>query len=202
MKFLTLSLIFLTLLFACGGDSDKTESTTETGKVMESDFLDTCQCIALVEDSLGNHTKDGETYTGICLDYYPESQDKYIEKNLLNGKIHGKVTYYDRNGEILIEEIYEEGNKVRSGEVDVLTCNCSELKQEETHIPQVPFRYLLDDIPYTGNCIEYYHESDQVYLNSSYKDGVLHGHTVYYKQDGSTLMIENYEKGILMSVVN
>lgn len=201
-RLLSFSFVFL-FICSCTGDSDESENlTSDTGKVMKSEFLDTCKCAALDVDSLGNHFRDGEKFTGICMDYYPGSTDKYIEKNLLSGRIHGKVTYYSKDGEMLIEEIYENGQKKRSGEVDVLNCPCTELKKEETHIPQVPFRYLLDGIPYTGTCEEFYPESNQLYVSRQYKNGVMDGHTVFYNRDGSTLMIEKYESGLLISVVN
>ena len=198
-----LSFLFLATLISCGGDSTNSESDgTETGKVMQSEFLDTCQCDVLEIDSLGNHLKEGEKYTGICVDFYPNSEDKYIEKNLLEGRIHGKVTFYGKDGEVLIEEIYEDGEKKRSGEVEVLNCACTELVQEKTNIPQVPYRYLLDEIPYTGTCEEYFPESDQLYVKREYTDGLLDGRSVYYNKDGSTLMIEKYDKGLLVSVIN
>ena len=195
--------IFLSLLQACGGGAnEKNKGFTETGEMKESEFLDTCQCKNLESDSTGIYYKNGKKFTGICLDYYPGTTDKYIEQNLLNGQLHGKVTYFGKEGEVLIEEIYENGQKKRSGEVDVLNCACTELTKEETHVPQVPYRYLLDNIPYTGSCHEYYPESDQIYVEMNYKDGLLDGHMVYYNKDGSTLMIEKYEKGIQISAVH
>ena len=195
---------FLSLvILSCSGENGSDESlVNESGKVMQSEFLDTCQCSDLEIDSTENYFKDGEPYTGICLDYYPTTTDKYIEKNLLRGRLHGKVTYFSKDGTVLIEEIYEKGNKKRSGEVDILNCACSELEKEATHIPQVPFRFKLDGIPYTGKCEEYYPESDQVYVSRNYKDGIPDGHTVYYNKDGSTLMIERYENGILVQAIN
>lgn len=194
---------FLFFVLACGGsDSSGNSSTESTGKVMQSEFLDTCQCTELEMDSTENYFKEGKLYTGICLDFYPTTTDKYVEKNLLNGRLHGKLTYYSRDGSVLIEEIYENGTKKRSGEVDVLKCACSELEKEATHIPQVPFRFKLDGIPYTGKCEELYPESSQIYVSRNYKDGIPDGHTVYYNRDGSTMIIEKYENGILVQAIN
>lgn len=198
-----LILIFSVLFLAsCGGQEEESNNPTDSGTVMQSGDLDTCQCQELDIDTLGNHFKEGSEYTGVCVEYYPNSSEKYIEKNLLSGKMHGKVSYYDREGNLLIEEIYEEGNKKQSGEVDVLNCDCSELAKIESNVPRVPSRFFLDDIPYTGTCEKFYDSTDVLYMESNYKDGFLNGRTIYYNRDGSTILIEKYESGQLISTVH
>lgn len=201
MKFLAPLLISF-FIISCGSNESNDGESTDSGSVMKSENLDTCKCQELLVDSLGIHKLEQDIYTGVCLEFYPNSEDKYIEKNLLNGKMHGKVTYFDRSGEVLIEEIYEKGNKKRSGEVDVLTCDCSELVKQESNMVNVPNRFFLDDIPYTGSCEKWYPDSSQIYMEASYKDGLLDGHTIYYNRDGSTMIIEKYEVGALVSTVH
>lgn len=202
MKHFIPSLLLLTFLPGCGENTSNTTIPTDSGTLKESEMMDTCECKVLDTDTTGMHYLNDKPYTGTCINYYPETQTKYIEKSILNGKIHGKVTYYSKKGDVLIEEVYEAGNKKRSGNVDVLTCQCSELEKQETHYPAVPYRYLLDDIPYTGTCEEYYPDSDQLYMRVSYKKGVLDGHTIYYNKDGSTLLIERYENGELVRTIH
>jgi antitoxin component YwqK of YwqJK toxin-antitoxin module len=74
--------------------------------------------------------------------------------------------------------------------------------KEATNIPQVPFRYLLDDIPYTGSCEEYYPDMNQLYMRINYRDGILQGYSSYFNKDGSTLLIQKYENGELISAIN
>ncbi|MEX1001287.1 MAG: hypothetical protein WDZ35_04155 [Crocinitomicaceae bacterium] len=195
-------LIFIVaFLFACGTE-ESSEIQTDSGSLMQSDELNHCFCNELVTDSSGIYSLNDSLYTGVCVEYYPNTEDKYIEKNILSGKIHGKVIYYDRSGEVLFEEIYKEGNKKRSGENEVLNVDCSELEKIEATIPNAPNRYLLDGIPYTGSCEERYPESNQVYMTHHYKNGVLNGRSIYYKRDGSTLYIEKYEMGQLVNTIH
>lgn len=200
MKYFFPCLIFF--ISSCSEEVSSDSDFLDNGKVMESKKLDTCFCTEIDIDSVGTHFYKETPYTGICIQHYPNSTDKYLEKNLLNGLLHGKVIYYGRDGEILIEEIYEGGNKKRSGNVDVLNCDCSELEKIESKMPLVPNRYLLDDIPYTGTCEKLYPDSKQVYMSVSYKNGILDGHSIYYNKDGSTLLIERYENGELVSALN
>jgi hypothetical protein len=203
MRYLSGLIIVAIVISSCENqDVNNDYSSGDLGKMKESEVLDTCQCSNLDVDTTDVHFLNEKIYTGICLEYYPESKDRYIEKNLLNGKIHGKVTYFNREGEILIEEVYDDGKKKRSGDVEVLTCACSELMKEATNIPQVPFRYLLDDIPYTGSCEEYYPDMNQLYMRINYRDGILQGYSSYFNKDGSTLLIQKYENGELISAIN
>lgn len=201
----TFLIIPISLLFAgCGESEPKQESgNLDSGTVKQSGMLDTCACSDLDIDSSGNHLLKESIFTGICVENYPETNVKYIEKNILNGKLHGKIRYFDKNGEVILEEVYEAGSKKRSGDVESLTCSCSELDKIETPgISSGPVMYVLDDIPFTGTCREYYPESDQVYMEVNYRKGLVHGFTTYYKKDGSTLLIEKYVDGMQTSVVH
>lgn len=191
--------IFLLLLVSCGDASEK--STPEgSSAIAEQTLGDTCDCSILQIDSLGNHLLEGKPFTGTCVSYYAGSENKYLEKNILNGLLHGKIEYFDKTGESLLQEFYENGVQKRSGnEENGLTCDCSELQIQTVQNTSV---YKLDDVPFTGKCEKYYENSSQLYRESSYKNGLLEGYTVYYNRDGSTILMEKYERGELTSTVH
>jgi hypothetical protein len=194
-------LIFVSFLFdSCDSQNEETVNS-DSGTFKQSEILDTCLCNDLDEDSLGNHLMKEELYTGICVEYYPGTETKYIEKSLLDGKMHGQMILYDKQGEKLAEETYEEGIKKRDGEVEILNCDCSELVQNKTSVPGVGTVFFLDDIPYTGTCNSYYPETDIKYMEINYKSGVPDGRTYYYDKEGSVLYIENYENGELIGTI-
>lgn len=190
--------LFLVVLVSCSGRRNK--EIVDDGNILSVSEQDTCECDNLKTDSLGIFLKDDLPYTGVCYSNYPDMDVKYIEKELLEGKLHGKVVYYSKNGEVILEEVYEYGAQKRAGDFDALECECTELKltnNEQTGIT----RYYLDDIPFTGKCTKYYPESEQVYIEANYKNGYLNGHTIYYAKDGSTLYFEVYESGVLVNTV-
>lgn len=197
MKYI--SFIFCLMLFvACGDEQGKTNSSENSNS--EISLGDTCDCNELVIDSLGNHLLNDKAFTGICVSNYEGTDSKYLEKNLLNGRLHGKVEYYDREGQMILQEFYEDGNQKRSGGSDgATTCDCSELETQEVQGMSV---YKLDNVPFTGKCEKFYDGEKQVYMESNYKKGLLHGYTVYYNRDGSTILMEKYENGEVVSAIH
>ena len=194
-------ILFIAVLTSCS-DSDsenKKNITNNEGTQKQSGVLDTCFCLDLDIDTIGAHFMKEKLYTGICIEYYPGSENKYIEKSILNGLVHGKTAFYDRSGKLLVEEIYENGKKKRSGEVMPLNCNCSELVKTEAVSHDGKTRYLLDDIPYTGSCEEFYPDSSNIYMEINYKNGLLEGRSTYYKRDGSEMYTEKYKAGELVT---
>jgi hypothetical protein len=202
MRRLFLITLLPALVFSCGENNKSNDEELDTGTVKQSEQLDTCSCSELDIDSTGNHFFKNKLYTGICVENYPNSDSKYIEKNILNGRLHGRIAYYDKSGEIILEEIYEEGNKKRSGNVDIVICACSELEKVETPGNVAPVRYFLDEIPFTGSCEEYYPNTGQLYMQVNYENGLVHGFTTYFNKDGSTLLIEKYDNGEMISVIH
>ena len=202
MRFHLTPIFISLLLIGCNSEPEKNEESTSDGTVMQSEILDTCFCGDLDIDSNGIHYMMEERYTGMCIDYYPETDLKYIEKSILDGKLHGKSTFYDKTGEVLAQEVYEGGDKKRSGEVDVLNCDCSELEKVVNNSTGGKARYFLDGIPYTGKCQKYYPESAQIYMDISYKDGLLDGTSSYYNRDGSAMYFEKYSLGVLITTLH
>lgn len=187
-------------IFSCSTDGNQSEDIAN-GSVNTVADLDTCQCHEL-KQSNGDWMKNDLLFTGVCIENYPETDLKYIEKNFLSGKLHGKVNYYDKNGGLLLEELYENGKSVRSGNVDNLECNCSELVLIQSSANSEVKRYSLDNIPFTGKCFEYYPNSDQLYIQAYYKNGALDGYTTYFGRDGKTLYMEKYSSGELINTVH
>lgn len=199
MRFL-IPLILLAAI-SCAGNNDSKK--TSDGSIADTDLSDTCDCNDLVIDSLGAHYLHDSLFTGICVSYFVNTKSKYIEKSLLKGKLHGKVLFYDKSGEILLQEYYENGKQKRSGITDKsLTCDCNELVMRSNTDPTIPSQYWLDDMPYSGKCEKYYPDSEQLSLEVNYKNGYQDGYTIYYNRDGSTILMERYTSGILVSTVN
>lgn len=190
------SLLLFGGLVAC---SDPDEPLTSEGTMLSSNAQDTCGCELLVEDEKGVLKKDKNPYTGVCFSNYPGSEDPYIFKNILEGKLHGPVTYYSREGEIYMEETYEYGTRKRSGASGDNKCNCSELKIAGQH--EGISKFTLDDIPFTGTCTEMYPDSSGIYLESNYKEGLLSGKVTYYDRNSKVLYYEVYEQGYLVNTI-
>ncbi len=201
-KIFSISIISI-LLIACSEDSSSSDNEFESsGSMMQSDNLDTCECNVLDVDTNGTMFLNETAYTGLCAENYPNTESKYIEKSILDGKLHGKTVYYDKSGNVLIEELYENGEKKRSGELEDLICDCHELVRKEATIPNMPTTYSLDDIPFTGTCTDLYPGSSQTYMEVTYKNGLLEGRSSYYDRDGEIMYTEKYENGKLISTVH
>lgn len=186
------------LLIGCGADSANEASSENSNQAINSG--DTCDCQELIIDSLGTHWLNEKEYTGVCLSYYDQSDLVYLEKNILQGKLHGAVNYYDKNGEILLTEFYENGSQKRSAGSDgSQVCNCNSLEIQKVQGMSV---YKLEGVPFTGKCEKYYESMSQISMESSYENGLLNGYTIYYQRDGSTILMEKYEMGELVSTIH
>lgn len=196
-------LILIGALFFIQSCTDKTEdaSLIEEGELLTVDSPDTCQCDILTEDEQGIFLLEDSLFTGVCIYNYPESDQKYMVKSILKGNLHGSVTYFDRQGNVLVEEIYEGGLKKRSGNNAPLECDCSELTQVESPGETIK-RSFLDGIPYTGKCEEKYTESEQTYMEVNYSNGIMNGFTIFYDKMGKTMYMEEYENGELIKIIH
>ncbi len=200
MKSLTLAL--LSVLFIIGCNRGKVDSNLiEQGLIMTSEPLDTCFCDSLAKDDEGRFLQRDQLFTGVCVYNYPETDVKYMVKGILGGKLHGKVIYYDQTGKVLMEEVYENGTKKRTGDGAPIVCDCSELEKKEL-VGATISRWFLDEIPFSGKCIKKYPETDQTYLEANYKNGLPDGYTIYYGQDGQTLYMEKYVNGDLIKILH
>ncbi|MFT5820689.1 MAG: hypothetical protein ACI8ZM_001934 [Crocinitomix sp.] len=194
--FITLSLI----LFAQCDNSKPEVDLIQEGTMMNSAIQDTCICDELAMDTLGVFSKNDSLFTGVCILNYPNTDLKYVVKGILNGKLHGTVTYFDKMGNILVKEVYEDGQKKRTGDGAPLSCDCAEL--EHVGSPgETKKRSFLDDIPFSGKCFKKYTDLDQIYMEVNYKSGFLEGFTIFYDRAGKTMYMEKYEQGDLIKVI-
>lgn len=202
MKFFFL-IFCSSLLFASCSDSDKNideSELIEKGEINTIAQADTCSCDSLVKDSDGNLTQNGELFTGICTHNYPNSDTKYMVKSILKGQLHGNISYYDREGALLMTEVYSEGERKNSGVQTALNCNCSELKATELIEPKLS-QFFLNEVPFNGKCVEKYPNSEQIYMEITYLKGFLHGFTTYFDKKGNVMYMEKYENGVLHKVI-
>jgi MORN repeat variant len=90
---------------ACKGESpneDMTEEITET----DSSF---CECHQLTFDEAYNHFYRYERrkgFYGKCEEYHPDGSVK-LEKNFVDGKVHGKMISYHENGQIWEDQEFD-----------------------------------------------------------------------------------------------
>lgn len=193
---LLITSVFSLLILGCAEENKELDLVAD-GTMMSSEEVDTCLCNDLLIDTVNNTlTQDNEPFTGICIYNYPLTDKKYMVKSLLDGKLHGKISYYDQQGNFLMEEIYQNGNKKRSGINAPIDCECNELSSNKN----TGLTYL-DGIPFTGKCSEKLPETDKPYLEVAYLEGKKDGFTIFYDRNGETLYMEKYEKGELIKVI-
>jgi len=181
------------MLNSCQTTQKKTEVELGANKGIED--VQVCHCDSLNMNDRSELMFKGEVFTGVCELYYPNSTNKYVSKQILNGKINGSIFYYDKEGNILVEEEYVNGKKI--GEKDqILLVNCKDLSVKEVSNQKI---YYYNEKPFTGTCQDFYPNSNQAYLVSDYKDGKLNGYTTYFNKDGSVLIMNKYKDNELVS---
>lgn len=191
--------VVLLLIIAGCNSSKSSDVEVELGDNKQIDIeILTCNCDSLIlsSDSLILQLND-VTFTGVCELNYPGTEQKYIDKQIVEGKIHGNVSYYSKFDDFLYSEVYNDG-LLKSNNGQLKQCSCQELKIEKTD--SVIKNYFKETL-FTGKCEDYYLDTDQLYLEANYKNGLLSGYTIYYKKDGSTLFMQNYKEGILLDEI-
>jgi antitoxin component YwqK of YwqJK toxin-antitoxin module len=78
-------------------------------------------------------------------------------------------------------------------------CNCKDLKMKASSDKLT--KNYLNTILFSGSCEDYYPNSDQIYLEANYKKGLLHGFTIHYTKNGSAILMQKYEEGILIEEI-
>lgn len=199
MKSFLFIILGLVLFVQCNNSKADTDLIQE-GIMMNSPAQDTCSCEDLILDSLGVFKKSDSLFTGVCILNYPNTDLNYVVKGILNGTLHGTVTYYDKAGNVLVEEIYEEGRKKRTGDGAPLVCDCAELELVSSPGETIK-RSFLDDIPFSGKCQKKYMDTEQIYMEVQYKSGLLDGFTIFYDKFGDTMYMEKYENGELIKII-
>lgn len=89
--------LFVGIFTACNGEPEN-EIADETEEI-DSNY---CECYQLNFDEAYNHFyrfERTEPFTGNCKEFYPDGSVK-LDKNFVEGKVHGKMISYHENGQI------------------------------------------------------------------------------------------------------
>ena len=192
--------ILLLVLVCLGCENEKPANNLESfGENKASGKVETCLCSELTENDSGKLLKNGQPYTGNCILNFENSDKKYIEKQIIDGELSGKVIYYNQQGDVIFEERYEKGKHQLNLSIESIRCNCDELGEMKG---AKPVKYTYRDQLFRGICYRYFPETSTVYLEITYEEGLRHGFTNYYNKLGDLLYTEKYEKGELIKVIH
>lgn len=194
MKNLIFSFSLTLLIMSC--KNDKKAPLIEMGSNKEIETLQNCNCDSLTKNEDGTLLLNNKIYTGTCELFYPNSTQKYMVQQILDGQVNGSIFYYDKNGTVILEEEYVKGKKIGNKD-EILMVNCKDLVSKDNDTGEKIYYY--NDKPFTGTCEDYYPESQQTYIVSNYKDGKLNGYTTYFNKDGSTLIMNKYKDNKVVS---
>ena len=199
MKYI-IYLIIPFYLFGCGEEIELSEAT-DTGTINTIDIKEECNCGDLLLNADSLVTFNDSLFTGMCYSNYPGTESRYVEKHYLTGALHGKIFYYDKEGNVIAEEEYAHGVNTLSATESFVPCLCSELRTEEG-VNGAPNKKYKNTLPFTGICHEYFPGTETIYMEISYQNGILHGFCKYYDIEGNQLYMEEYNKGELEAVIN
>lgn len=87
------------------------------------------------------------------------------------------------------ETLFEVGTNKKEDKVE--ECACDELLETESV-------FFLGENEFTGVCFQNNIETGEKMLDKHFLNGVLNGDIIYYKNDGTVLYKERYEKGKLV----
>lgn len=196
MRYLILSLLAV-LLFSC---NDSTPSKAEIQqRLKERDFtvfkeLPSCSCNDL-EEIDGSFYQGDSLYTGNCYLNYPNLDAKYEIRQLYKGEFYGNRILLSPKGDTLSQNEYKHGDMLRQDVGSKEVCECSALETIERADGSVIANYY--DTPFTGTCQRFFPapNDDKVYLEVTYKNGVIHGNTKVYDKNGKVILKEHYVNG-------
>lgn len=186
------------IVWSCDSLSDS-DNVVELGESKTGGDIIVCNCEDLTKDSIGILNYNGIPFTGNCLIKYQNSEKTYIEKQILNGQINGKIKYFNRSGKVLFEENFVQGEFKLDLSQESIHCNYKSLTFKQEGFFK---KCYYNDMLFTGTCSDQYPNSDQDYFKSTYKDGLLHGYNTYYDKNGEILYQEKYRSDTLVKVVH
>lgn len=105
MKYLLVFGVAVVLFTACKSERESDQISEETNEI-DSSF---CECHQLTFDEPYNHFYRFERrkpFTGKCEEYYPDGSLK-LEKNFVEGKVHGKMISYHDNGQVWEDQEFD-----------------------------------------------------------------------------------------------
>ncbi|MFK8044417.1 MAG: hypothetical protein AB8B72_02900 [Crocinitomicaceae bacterium] len=177
-------------------ETKKSSKPESFGKNKSLGTVTNCPCDSIRENAYKILMKDGKPYTGICYTNYPDTEIKYIEKQILDGELNGTITYFSRSGEVLYEEKFEQGNFQVDLKSEDIKCDCLDLKRKKES-KKIYFKGQV----FEGTCFSNFPETEQPYMEINYKNGLRDGYTKYYSKSGSILYTEMYDKDSLMNII-
>lgn len=156
--------------------------------------LQECSCDELEEQASGYYLGDS-LFTGSCYLNYPNIDARYEVRQIYKGKLHGKRIILSPQGDTLTQNEYKNGIVLRKDVGIKEKCRCDELKEVKLANGSTVAHYF--DEPFTGICERYFPapNEDKVYLESAYKNGLLHGKIKIYNKNGDLILTENYVHG-------
>jgi hypothetical protein len=186
--------VSISLFLSC---SRSLESSVESlGSYMSEGSVASCLCAELDTNDHGQLVIDGKVFTGNCFISYVNGDSKYIEKQIVNGFINGKIIYYSPSGEVLFEEKFQNGKHQIDLSIENIRCQCDELVKNEKEA-----KYYYKNQLFKGVCYRLFPGTEQPYVEITYAKGVRNGFTTYYSKLGDLLYTEKYELGTLVKVI-
>lgn len=192
-------ILLLTILVACQSDQ-KPDTQTINKQILSGDFemyehLSTCNCDSLTIDSTDTYYKNDSLYTGVCYTNFLESEKKAEIRQLFKGQLHGNRINLSKQGDTLVQSIYNLGELKSKTTSELQVCHCDSLNEiinEETG----KLMYY-EDAPFTGICNRYFPlpDTNKIYLEIPYKNGLVHGDMIIYDRRGKEILTEVYEEG-------
>lgn len=198
MKIIAILLIILAFV-ACQSEK-KTDTQAINKRILSGDFdmyeqLSICHCDSLVIDSLDTYYKNDSLYTGVCFLTYADSEKKSEIRQIFKGELHGNRIDLSLKGDTLIQSIYNLGKLISRKTSEIEVCHCDSL-QEVIKADEMKLMYYLD-APFNGICHRYFSlpDTNKVYLEVPYKNGLVHGDMIIYNRKGEEVLKEVYEDG-------
>jgi len=198
MRITTIILVLLTFV-ACQSEQ-KPDTKAINNRILSGDFemyehLSVYHCDSLRIDSLNTYYKGDSLYTGVCFLNYPKSEKKSEIRQIFKGQLHGNRIELTKQGDTITQSIYNFGKlkSRRTGEVEI--CHCDSLQEVANTDGEKLMHYK--EAPFNGICKRFFPEPDtnQVYLEMPYKNGLVHGDMIIYDRRGNEILTEVYVDG-------
>jgi antitoxin component YwqK of YwqJK toxin-antitoxin module len=193
--------IILVLIAATACESDQKPDTQTINKhILSGDFemyehLSSCNCDSLTIDSTDTYYKNDSLYTGVCYTIFPESEKKAEIRQLFKGQLHGNRINLSKQGDTLVQSIYNLGELKSRTTSEIQICHCDSLNEINTEETE-KLKYYRE-APFTGICNRYFPLPDTniVYLEIPYKNGLVDGEMIIYDRRGKEILTEVYDEG-------
>jgi antitoxin component YwqK of YwqJK toxin-antitoxin module len=198
MKIITIILILLTFV-ACQSN-EKPNTKAINNRILSGDFemyehLSICNCDSLTIDSMDTYYKNDSLYTGVCFTNFPESEKKAEIRQIFKGQLHGNRIDLSKQGDTLVQSIYNLGELKSRTTSELQICHCDSLQEVVNDEGETRIHY--QETPFNGICNRYFPlpDTNKIYLEMPYKKGLVHGDMIIYDRRGNEILTEVYEDG-------